>query len=168
MSESITFTVPKTKTATKALLVAERKAMREKQKQSAFMRKTLNIYNGMTRRSQEMCDWKVLPFTLESFRSWLHGELQSGRGCCYCGDRLTIAKLAIDHSYPVGRDDVGLEGWYLENLRAVCRPCNWQKGILDIEQFKELLLWIDEHLNKPEATDLKRRLTIGGKWSFKS
>jgi len=44
--------------------------------------------------------------------------------CVYCGERLTMTTLTIDHVYPLARG--GLSDWY--NLRASCKGCNGTKG----------------------------------------
>jgi 5-methylcytosine-specific restriction endonuclease McrA len=157
MSESITFTVPKTKTALKKMLVEERKTMRTKQKNSSFMRRTRNIYSGLCKR-----DGHTVDFTVDDMREWALAALEAG--CSYCATRLTVAKLALDHVVPICRG--GKSDW--TNLCFCCQSCNWQKGSLTADEFLELLALLKTNYPPEAAADVKRRLTIGGKWSFKS
>jgi hypothetical protein len=160
MSESITFTVPKTKKALNSILVAERKSMREKHKQSAFMKKTLSVYNGMMLRLSKL--GKPEPnFTLANFRQWVSDRMTI---CSYCGDALRPSNWTADHEVPLSRGG-SVE---LENLALCCKPCNFQKGKLTGYEFRCLLTDYLPTLPVEAATDIKRRLTIGGKWSFKS
>jgi 5-methylcytosine-specific restriction endonuclease McrA len=145
------------KTQVKKLLVAERKSMREKAKNSAFMRKTLSVYNGMKKRAG--CD---LDFTLERFRETVWLIVGAGH-CAYCGCRLTVSNLAIDHATPIARGGT----FHFQNLVAACKSCNWQKGILTAEEFTKLLVAV-ACFNKEAQADIKRRLTIGGKWGVRA
>lgn len=44
--------------------------------------------------------------------------------CAYCGCKLTLATMTLDHVYPESKG--GLSDW--TNLRASCSKCNSQKG----------------------------------------
>lgn len=44
--------------------------------------------------------------------------------CCYCGKKLTVSSMTLEHVYPESRG--GLSDW--NNLRACCSPCNAEKG----------------------------------------
>jgi 5-methylcytosine-specific restriction endonuclease McrA len=147
------------KTQVKKLLVAERKSMRIKQKQSAFLRKTNSIYQGMKKRAHEA--GIDLNFTIEDLRGAI--EKQLGRKCRYCGSvPVTVANMAVDHKQPLARGGSHLK----HNLLLCCKSCNWQKGILCADEFDDLLLAIGRMV--PEARmDIKRRLTIGGKWGVR-
>lgn len=147
------------KTQLKAALVAERKSMREKQKQSEFMKRTLSIYNGMVKRAEEKK--QTLNFTLWQFRAWATEYI--GKQCHYCPAFLTVKSFTPDHWEPIVRDG----SFDLENLSAACKSCNWRKGMMDGEQFVKLSTWVAEHLLEPEKSDFWRRLVIGGKWAGK-
>ncbi len=138
--------------------VATRKQMRERQKDSAFMRKSLNIFNGQSTRC---ADSNIqLPYTIEEFRAWLKPFVGT---LCSCGRRLTLKALAVDHQVPVSRGGL----WSLGNLAAMCRQCNWRKGKLLPSEYASLVeLLIGFSAESRE--DVFRRLTLGGKWSFKS
>lgn len=61
---------------------------------------------------------KTLPLTRKNILDRDHGE------CAYCGDKLTLSTLTIDHVYPDSKG--GLWDW--ANLRASCLKCNNTKG----------------------------------------
>lgn len=175
------------KTQINKLLVEERKKTRQKHKQSEFMRRTLNIYKGQEARLIENAQiiddprhygkviingvlyeeiekpkLKVVPkmmFTLEEFRAWLQPYINTK---CDCGKTLTIKALAIDHETPVSRGG----GWGLDNLKAICKSCNYRKGKFLPDEFKKLVKFANEELSPESREDLWRRLTSGGKMMF--
>lgn len=147
-------------TEVKKLLVSERKSMREKQKQSLFMRRTLSIYNGMKKRAAEL--ERVVPFGLEEFRMWCLNRLAIGV-CRYCYGKLTAKTIVPDHCTPISRDG----GFEIGNLAPACASCNFQKGILTSGEFINLLNALRHQMSPEAAADVKRRLTIGGRWSWK-
>lgn len=148
------------KTEVKKLLVSERKSMRDKQKQSLFMRRTLSIYNGMKKRATE--SQQEIGFSLRELRGYI-GDIPSNfYSCAYCGDRLKNSTFAVDHATPISRGG----GFEMSNLAICCKPCNWQKGALASMEFTNLLGMI-EGLPPEAAADVKRRLTIGGRWGWK-
>lgn len=159
-----------TKAELHKILVAERAKARTKAKQSLFMRRTLSIYNGQKIRYAE---WRQslpaaarpaadLPYTLAELRAWAEYALRRGT-CCHCYEKLTIKKLTPDHARAIA--DGG--SWTLKNLVASCQSCNWQKGRLSAQEFRQLLRFCAKYLSKNSAIDLKRRLSIGGRWSPK-
>jgi hypothetical protein len=151
---------PLTKTAERRIRVEERKLAREKQKQSAFLRKTLNIYNAMARRRKENpcapCDEGLLetglPFSLEHFRNVVRVDMGYG-GCAYCTVPLTVTNFAVDHYEPIARGG----GFGLGNVRICCKSCNWQKGALTGREFRILLTTVDG-LGEYAATDINYAL----------
>lgn len=147
------------KTQLKKVLVAERKTMREKQKQSLWLKRTASIYGGMVKRAAEKK--QTLGFTLLEFRTWAAESI--GKQCNYCQTFLTTKNFTADHWEPIARDG----SFDIANMNIICKPCNWRKGMLDGEQFNSLALWVSEHLLDPEKADFWRRLVIGGKWAGK-
>lgn len=153
-----------TKAQVNKLLIAERAKSRTKQQNSAFMRRSLSIYNAQTKRMREHRPVSVnasnaLPYTLAEFRVAMQKALD-GAVCCYCGCKLTVKKVTPDHKH-----SIALGGsWDLDNICFSCQSCNWQKGILDAEEFRSLLQFC-KYLTPDSAADVKRRLSIGGKWS---
>lgn len=147
------------KTEVKKLLISERKSMREKQKQSLFMRRTLSIYNGMKKRAAE--NGAMLDFDIEWLRGFVHRRV--GSPCAYCPAILSVATLCLDHPDPIARGGSFRYG----NLFVCCKPCNFQKGILNAGEFRNLLKILDTQMDSEAAADVKRRLTIGGRWSWK-
>jgi len=153
--------VTMTKADIAKLLAAERKKSRTKQKQSAFMNKTRNIYSGQTIRLREASgdEAAVLPYTLEQLRTVVAQGLE--RPCCYCHGKLTIKRLTPDHKASIASGG----SWDLANLAMCCQSCQWQKGRLSDVEFRRLLRFCAKYLTPDSATDLKRRLSVGGKWS---
>ena len=144
--------------------------MRVKQRNSAFLRRTLSIYSGQKKRHEE---WKKLtmssnhplqkqplPYTLDEFRETAALAL-SGGTCCYCTCKLTLGKLTPDHKKAIAQGG----GWGMDNIVWCCQSCNWQKGKASGYEFKRLLMFMDKYLSLETAADVKRRLSIGGKWS---
>jgi 5-methylcytosine-specific restriction endonuclease McrA len=150
------------KTQVKKLLVAERKSMREKQKKSEFLRKTSNIYRGMRKRQKEIKGSNILEFGIDEFRSEVTDAIENS--CCiYCGAKLTVSNFAADHSNPISWS----KDFRLYNVKIVCKSCNWQKGgEMHAGEFHAFLAFT--RTMRPEvAADIKRRLTIGGKWGVR-
>jgi len=146
-----------TKTAESRIRTEERKAMRAKQKQSDFMRRTLSFHSA--ERLRAIRDGRPQPnYTLEELRAWWQEKTQ----CYYCECKLTIKKSVPDHAEPLARGGSN----DIENLRLCCKPCNWQKGPLGEVAFRQLLVLL-ETFTPEAATDIKRRLSIGGKFSHR-
>lgn len=160
-----------TKAQLNKILVDERAKSRSKAKQSLFMRRTLSIYNAQKKRyaewtglvpSEDRPDADSLPYTLEQFRAWAEDALRAGV-CAYCREKLTIKKLTPDHKKAIAAGGT----WDLDNLIASCQSCNWQKGILSHREFCSLLTFLEGNMSDKSAADVKRRLSIGGRWSPK-
>ena len=68
---------------------------------------------------------------------------QFGGRCFYCGQKIQIENMHIDHMIPKSKG--GSNG---DNLVASCAECNLVKGDLDVEEFRnkiENLLFKDVH-----------------------
>jgi len=144
------------KTQVKKLLVEERKSMREKQKHSEFMRKTLSIFNGQVRRADEL--GRKPSYTLEIFRRFFRAGLDAG--CHYTGVRLTLKTATVDHDEPIARGGT----FNLDNLKVCSVSANFQKGIMTGAEYSQLMEQARILLDPVALDDLKRRLTTGGKW----
>jgi 5-methylcytosine-specific restriction endonuclease McrA len=153
--------VKMTKKDINKLLIEERAKMRTKQKQSAFMRRTLNIYNGQTTRMREFFHLKLaeLPYSIEEFRDAVGIALQEP--CCYCECKLTVKTITPDHATAVSTSG----GWGLDNIKFCCQKCNWRKGILTADEFTWLVRILRKGLSAASLEDVWRRLVIGGKWA---
>lgn len=63
--------------------------------------------------------------------------------CAYCGKEIAYNEMQVDHIKPKQRgwvynpNNVGDDT--MENYNPSCRSCNFRKGILTIEQFREEL-----------------------------
>jgi 5-methylcytosine-specific restriction endonuclease McrA len=147
-----------TKTQLKQELVAERKKMRTKQKQSAFLRKTNNIYHAMKKRAE--AEGKTVNFSLLQLRLFVAARLHN---CFYCFGPISVANLAIDHLQAISKGG----SFEIGNCAVVCKSCNWQKGgVMDATEFTEFRVAISSFRTEVQA-DIKRRLTIGGKWGVR-
>ena len=145
------------------LLVAERAKSRLKHQQSAFMRRSLSIYNGQKKRFYEMHDkHAIFPYLLIDLRERMQAALERGI-CDYCKGKLTVKNITPDHKESLSSGG----GWSLSNLVMCDRSCNWQKGRLTEEEFRDLLKFLRMYLSPESQADVKKRLSLGGKWSPK-
>lgn len=76
-----------------------------------------------------------------------------GRRCAYCGCKLTMAEMQVDHINAVytHENDVGLND--IENLMPACRACNFYKSTLSIAEFRKR---IETTLNRLEKLFIYR------------
>lgn len=153
-----------TKKAINDLLVAERKSMRDRQKHSDFMKRTLSIFNGQKSRCVELNEAdkgsRIVEYTLEEFRELVRQALERGT-CEYCGAKITVKKFTADHRLPV---KIG-GPFTKENTAIVCCPCNWQKGgEMTDHEFQLFNKLITQNFVPAIVTDLRQRLSTGGKW----
>lgn len=68
-----------------------------------------------------------------------------GGRCAYCGCELTLRTMQVDHIKAVytsslENDNVETQDDSFDNLNPSCRQCNFYKGTLDIEQFREKIM----------------------------
>ena len=67
-----------------------------------------------------------------------------GGHCAYCGKKIEIRKMQVDHIHPIHRGGVN----ETSNYRPACRQCNFYKSTLTIEDFREQLSTIPKRLEK--------------------
>lgn len=69
--------------------------------------------------------------------------------CAYCGKKISTYDMQIDHLVPLRRGDnderikaIGYERGSndLTNLMPSCRSCNFRKGLLSLETFRQELI----------------------------
>lgn len=141
-----------------------------------FMKRSISVYNGMKerfgdqffkhgkRKGQLRKAGRSIPFTLEQFRAWLHGQLdwmellgeKERPKCEYCEVEVTIQNCGIDHVESVSRG--GSLG--LENLSArICQRCNQRKGELSRVAFKALYDFVRQ-LPEADRLNILNRLEI--------
>jgi 5-methylcytosine-specific restriction endonuclease McrA len=160
-----------TKAQLNKVLIEERAKSRSKQRQSAFMRRSLSIYNGQKKRLKDLCNdpfiapdkrpqSSTLPYSLDELRQKMQEALTLGK-CDYCGGKLTLKKITPDHRISIAEKG----SWDLDNLAMVCQQCNWQKSTLSEHEFCLLLKFLNRYLSSESRTNVRRRLVIGGKWS---
>jgi 5-methylcytosine-specific restriction endonuclease McrA len=154
--------VTMTKAQLNKVLIEERAKSRSKQQQSAFMRRSLSIYNGQKKRIADAYpdDVATLPYSLDELRQKMQEALTLGR-CVYCSGKLTLKKITPDHRISIAEKG----SWDLDNLAMVCQQCNWQKSTLSEHEFCLLLKFLNRYLSSESRTNVRRRLVIGGKWS---
>ncbi len=75
--------------------------------------------------------------TLEELRQMMYDAY--GTSCRYCGRRLDITNLVIDHIVPMAKGGNS----NIENLQVICKTSNSMKGSLSEENFQILLEWLD-------------------------
>lgn len=139
------------------LLVEERKKMREAQKESKFKQRTLTIYRHQVDRAKDV--GLTVDYTLDEFREFVREKLEAGK-CYYCEGKITLSNLAADHKHPVSKGGQ----FTLANLAICDKKCNFQKGILTENEFVSLNAFLATQVSAESATDIRARLTTGGKW----
>ena len=74
-------------------------------------------------------------------------ERYGGR-CAYCGCKLTMAEMQVDHVAAVytHEGDAGLNDE--DNLMPACRACNFYKSTFGIEDFRKRIETIPERLEE--------------------
>ena len=69
--------------------------------------------------------------------------------CAYCGCKITLKQMSVDHIKPVLRGDSDnilkeneLERGSnkIENLNPACKSCNSSKNVLSVEEFRKQLI----------------------------
>jgi len=92
-------------------------------------------------------------------RSLIHDKF--GGRCAYCGHKICIKDMQIDHLWPqfLAHRQPELDNNRSENLMPACRKCNHYKKSLLIEEFREELSKQVERLMKNAQFD--RALRFG-------
>jgi 5-methylcytosine-specific restriction endonuclease McrA len=123
--------------------------------ESRFLKRTRGIYHAHQRRVP--CDEEP-GYSLEELRTLVRTTLENRVPCPYCGRRLTLRSLSVDHREPVSR--AGGNG--LGNLVVCCAGCNQSKGMMNDAEFLALLDLLGDW---PEEVrrDTLARLRAGGR-----
>lgn len=65
-----------------------------------------------------------------------------GGRCAYCGEKVSLSKMQVDHIIPLRRglmmlpeEKERLE--HIDNLNPACGPCNHRKRTHSVEEFRE-------------------------------
>ena len=107
--------------------------------------------NSLVTRSKKYgveCD-----ITVDQLRELLYAYY--GTLCRYCGKRLDMNTLVLDHIIPISKGGTS----NIDNLQIICRTSNGMKGSLDENHFHLLLEWLDtvpEELRKDVSVRLSR------------
>lgn len=74
--------------------------------------------------------------------------------CAYCGDKITIQSLTIDHIIPKRRGmDSEVKGPdHLDNYNPACQSCNMSKSSMDLEKWRHELKLKTDRLIKNNAS----------------
>lgn len=75
--------------------------------------------------------------TLDELRELLYADY--GKQCKYCGKRLDMNTLVLDHIIPISKGGSS----NIDNLQIICRTSNGMKGSLYEIDFYILLNWLD-------------------------
>lgn len=107
--------------------------------------------NGLVNRSKKHdVECKV---TVEQLRHLIY--VSYGTSCKYCGRKLDINNLVIDHIIPISKGGSS----NIDNLQIICKTSNSMKGSLDEHNFEMLLEWLNaapEELKKDVSIRLSR------------
>lgn len=84
--------------------------------------------------------------------------------CAYCGKKITLIEMQIDHIYPKRAKNIMQEGYTtnewakdwpksgningFDNLNPACRRCNHYKRDYFLEGFRRLMLTLHERIEK--------------------
>lgn len=91
--------------------------------------------------------------TIDELRELLYAYY--GTPCKYCGKRLDMNTIALDHIVPISKGGTS----NIDNLQIICRTSNGMKGSLDENHFHLLLIWLEtvpEELKKDVSVRLSR------------
>ena len=98
-----------------------------------------------------------------------------GKLCRYCGTKLTLKNISLDHKIPVGKSDYRRNKTQykeertqmdaLDNLQLICRKCNSLKGNFTDYEFESLLNFLN--LNKQLEEKLLKRLSGAHIWRWR-
>lgn len=92
--------------------------------------------------------------TLDELRELMYAFY--GIPCKYCGKRMDIHTLVLDHIVPISKGGTS----NIDNLQIICKTSNGMKGSLDEKQFKMLLDWL-KTVPDEVAKDIRTRLARG-------
>ncbi len=72
--------------------------------------------------------------------------------CAYCGKKITLKQMQIDHYYPISAPAIGrikgIETEDIENKMPSCRNCNHYKRALQPETFRFYIKTLHERIMK--------------------
>ena len=93
--------------------------------------KMSSLKSSLNHRSKE-CNVKC-EITSPEIRQMFYDSY--GKGCGYCGKRLTIYTIVCDHIVPLSKKGEST----VENLQLICKQCNARKGPLNEPDFAILI-----------------------------
>lgn len=72
--------------------------------------------------------------------------------CAYCGEPITLKQMQVDHIIAVGHAHTTKILNELENLFPACRPCNYIKSTMSIEEFRLYVECVTDTLERDSVT----------------
>jgi hypothetical protein len=118
-----------------------------------FIEKTGQLFSKVVSEARKAV--RTVEYTREDVRTLVRTAL--GNPCTYCGERLKISNISLDHKQAVSQG--GTET--LANLAAICQACQRRKGKLSAQEFMSLLECVATWA-PPSRKDLFTRLSLGG------
>ena len=99
---------------------------------------------------------KCLMYRLEELRDFLERSF-ANPSCPYCRRKLSVGTFTVDHKLPIARGG----RFTFRNLEVACLDCRQTKGVLDSQEFRELLLVVHSW-PRPVQKVFLSRLRAGG------
>jgi 5-methylcytosine-specific restriction endonuclease McrA len=93
--------------------------------------------------------------TIDELRTLMYNNY--GTSCKYCGRKMDINNLVIDHIIPLSKGGTS----NIDNLQIICKTSNSMKGSLDEKNFQLLLDWLNNEAPEELKIDLSIRLARG-------
>lgn len=93
--------------------------------------------------------------TIDELRELMYNNY--GTPCKYCGKKMDINNLVIDHIVPLSKGGTS----NIDNLQIICKTSNSMKGSLDEKNFQLLLDWLSNDAPEELKIDLSIRLARG-------
>lgn len=77
-----------------------------------------------------------------------------GGRCAYCGHKISMKELSIDHIDPLRRkmNNCSHGSNEIDNLNPSCKPCNYSKSSLDLEKWRSELMKKVDRLERDSST----------------
>jgi hypothetical protein len=118
-----------------------------------FIEKTSQLFSKAVSEARKAV--RTVEYTRTYIRELVRTALANP--CTYCGERLTINNISLDHKQAVSQGGTETS----ENLAPVCQPCQRRKGKLSAEEFMSLLECVATWA-PASRKDLFTRLSLGG------
>jgi hypothetical protein len=108
-----------------------------------------------SQKQQARAAGKCLTYTLDDLHGLLEKHLAEPN-CSFCAQTLSAGQVTLGHRVPIGRGG----RFTFKNIEVSCRSCAVARGVLDDQEFRELLL-VAAGWPKPVRNDFFQRLRAG-------